>query len=343
MKKQSNKKNKLLLKTSLIVFACLLVDSLLFFGLYILDYKFDIFEIITQSPILSLSILYLISLALSFVLSYFVGRKISKPIREFKTAINEISSGNFDIKIDKTKSKDIDAIIEQFNNMAQELKTIETLKSDFISNVSHEFKTPLSVIISYTKALKNNNLDEQTKLEYLHIIETNAKKLSGMSENILSLSKLENQQMVLSKEEFSLDEQIRQSIVSLQPEWQKKQIEFDIDLQEAKYYGSKTLLAQVWQNLIQNAIKFSYDNSTIKISLKSDNNNLIVCISDTGIGMNAETCKHAFDKFYQGDKSHSDAGNGLGLALVKRILILHNANITVESELAKGSTFVVTF
>lgn len=338
MKKQ---KNRILLKTSLVVFICLLANSLLFLGLYILDYEFGIFKIVTESPILSLIILYLISLILGWILSYFVGKRISKPFRDIKSAISEISCGNFDINIDKTKNKDINEIIEQFNNMAQELKAIETLKSDFISNVSHEFKTPLAVISSYTKALQKNNLSQEMQNNYLCVIENNVQKLSGMSEKILSLSKLENQQVALTKEHYSLDEQIRQCIVSMQPEWQKKQIEFDLDLQEISFFGSKQLMEQVWQNLIQNAIKFSNNNSTITISLQKTEAHIIVNITDTGIGMSEETCKHAFDKFFQGDTSHSQSGNGLGLALVKQILTLHDSTISVTSELNHGSTFTI--
>lgn len=338
MKKQ---KNRILLKTSLVVFICLLANSLLFLGLYILDYEFGIFKIVTESPILSLIILYLISLILGWILSYFVGKRISKPFRDIKNAISEISCGNFDINIDKTKNKDINEIIEQFNNMAQELKANETLKSDFISNVSHEFKTPLAVISSYTKALQKNNLSQEMQNNYLCVIENNVQKLSGMSEKILSLSKLENQQVALTKEHYSLDEQIRQCIVSMQPEWQKKQIEFDLDLQEISFFGSKQLMEQVWQNLIQNAIKFSNNNSTITISLQKTEAHIIVNITDTGIGMSEETCKHAFDKFFQGDTSHSQSGNGLGLALVKQILTLHDSTISVTSELNHGSTFTI--
>lgn len=343
MKKIKNKKSKLLLRTSLIVFACLLIISLIFYGIYILDYKFDLFKIITWSPILSLSILYLICLGLSAILSYVIGKTISKPIDEIKNAISQISSGNFDVRISKTKSKDFNKLVEQFNNMAQELKSIETLKSDFISNVSHEIKTPLAVINSYTKALSKDNLDAQTRKEYFAIIESNIQKLTTMSENILNLSKLENQQIILDKQEFLLDEQIRQCIVNLEPEWQKKHIDFDLNLQEIKYSGSVSLIYQVWQNLINNAIKFSTPNSTIFISLQDCKNQIIFQIKDCGIGMSQENCKHAFDKFYQGDNSHFLSGNGLGLALVKRILDLHNAKISVKSELNQGAEFTIIF
>ena len=343
MKKNKNPKNKFLIKTSLVIFACILIFSLIYYAISILDYKFHILNIFTLSPIISLSILYLFCLGISVILSYFVGKRISKPLNDIKHGISQISAGNFDIEISKTKNKDINEIIDQFNNMAKELKTIETLKSDFISNVSHEFKTPLSVINSYTHALIKNDLNTKTNQEYLNVIKTNVQKLTNMSENILSISKLENQQILLDKQEFLLDEQIRQCIVSLQPEWQKKNIDFDLDLQEIKYLGSCPLFEQVWQNLIYNAIKFSNTNSTITISLKKDAQNIIAKITDTGIGMSEETCKHAIDKFYQGDKSHSQIGNGLGLALVKRILDLHNVKIQVNSELQKGSTFTLIF
>lgn len=343
MKKIKNEKNKLLLRTSLIVFVCFLIISFIFYGIYILDYKFNLFKIITLSPILSLSILYLFCLGLSGILSFIIGKKISKPINEIKNAIAQISSGNFDVKISKTKSKDFNKLVDQFNNMAQELKSIETLKSDFISNVSHEIKTPLAVINSYTKALSKDDLDVQTRKEYFSIIESNIQKLTTMTGNILNLSKIENQQIILDKQEFLLDEQIRQCIVNLEPEWQKKNIDFDLNLQEIKYSGSVSLIYQVWQNLINNAIKFSMPNSTIFISLQDCKNQIIFQIKDCGIGMSQENCKHAFDKFYQGDNSHFLSGNGLGLALVKRILDLHNAKISVKSEPNQGAEFTIIF
>ena len=250
MKKNKNPKNKFLIKTSLVIFACILIFSLIYYAISILDYKFHILNIFTLSPIISLSILYLFCLGISVILSYFVGKRISKHLNDIKHGISQVSAGNFDIEISKTKNKDINEIIDQFNNMAKELKTIETLKSDFISNVSHEFKTPLSVINSYTHALIKNDLNTKTNQEYLNVIKTNVQKLTNMSENILSISKLENQQILLDKQEFLLDEQIRQCIVSLQPEWQKKNIDFDLDLQEIIYLGSCPLFEQVWQNLI---------------------------------------------------------------------------------------------
>ena len=156
------------------------------------------------------------------------------------------------------------------------------------------------------------------------------------------MSKIENQQMVADKTNFLIDEQIRLSILSLEPEWQAKNITFDLDeMASANYYGSKELIAQVWQNLISNAIKFSSDDGKITISVKKDNHDITVKITDEGIGMSEETIKHIYDKFYQGDSSHSSAGNGLGLALVKRIITISGGKIEIQSELNKGTTFTV--
>ena len=184
-------------------------------------------------------------------------------------------------------------------------------------------------------------MDKQTKEEYQEILNKNIVKLTNLTSNILCLSKIENQEIVPDKTEFLLDEQIRHCILSLEPKWQKKNIEFDLKLPKTTFYGSKDLLSQVWQNLIDNAIKFSGDNGKISISLTC-NDETIVRISDNGIGMNEETQKRIFDKFYQGDTSHSKDGNGLGLALVSRILKISNGEISVSSKENHGTTFVVT-
>jgi len=225
--------------------------------------------------------------------------------------------------------------------MTEELKSIETLKTDFISGVSHEFKTPLSVIQSYSKALRKPNIDEETRKKYEKVIDTNIQKLTNLTNNILGLTKIENQQIIRDECEFLIDEQIRQCIVSLEPEWKEKNIEFDLDLTPIQYYGSKSLMAQVWQNLIGNAIKYSNNEGKISISLKKENEKIIIKISDNGIGMSEETQKHIFDKFYQADTSRSSSGNGLGLAIVSKILEISNGSITVESQENKGSTFTV--
>ena len=335
------KKNKLFVNTSLVIFLCLLGDLLFFYGMNALNYKYDILKSDTFSRLLSLSIMLIVSVILGAIISYFVARKLANPINQIKEATHKVAKGNFDIKLDNIKNSSLNELIDDFNKMTEELKSIETLKTDFISGVSHEFKTPLSVIQSYSKALRKPNIDEETRKKYEKVIDTNIQKLTNLTNNILSLTKIENQQIIRDECEFLIDEQIRQCIVSLEPEWKEKNIEFDLDLTPIQYYGSKSLMAQVWQNLIDNAIKYSNNEGKISISLKKENEKIIIKISDNGIGMNEETQKHIFDKFYQADTSRSSSGNGLGLAIVSKILEISNGSITVESQENKGSTFTV--
>lgn len=340
-KENGKKKNRLFINTTLFIFLCLVGDLLFFYAMSTLNYHFSIFQSETISSFLALSIILIISVAFGALISFLVAKRITKPINDIKDATHKIAKGEFDVKLDTTKNSSLNDLIENFNKMSQELKSIETLKSDFISVVSHEFKTPLSVIQSYSKALRRKDLDDKTRAKYEEVVDTNIQKLTNLTNNVLSLSKIENQQIIIDKTEFLLDEQIRQCIVSLEPEWKNKQIDFDLDLIQTKYYGSKSSMALVWQNLIGNAIKFSKNKGKISISIQNDNDNIVVKIADNGIGMSEETQKHIFDKFYQGDTSRSSAGNGLGLAIVKRILELSNATITVESQEGKGTIFTI--
>jgi len=225
--------------------------------------------------------------------------------------------------------------------MTRELKGIEYLRKDFINSVSHEFKTPIASIQGFAKLLQKGNLSEEEKQEYTNIIVEETSRLSNLSSNILKLSKLENQEMIDRKAIFSLDEQIRRSILLLEHEWSKKNICFDIELDSVKFPGDEELLQQVWINLLGNAIKFSNDNSSITVRLHGSASFVKVKITDTGIGMSEEIQPRIFEKFYQGHKSHSYDGNGLGLPLVKRILDLCDGKIHVQSSLGKGSTFIV--
>jgi len=288
---------------------------------------------------------YLLAMFSLFCLVLFViyvgNAKISRAIKQLENATERVARGDFDVEVALTGNEDIDSYIENFNKMVRELKGIETLKEDFISNVSHEFKTPLSVIQSYSKALRHDNLDEQTRAQYEKILDDNIKKLSNLTTNILNLSRLEHQEITLNKTEFLLDEQLRQCILSLEPAWSKKNINFALELPNTKYVGYEDLLAQVWQNIIGNAIKFCDDNGNVEIKLWKENDDLCVKIKDDGIGMDAETKSKIFDKFYQGDTSHSKDGNGLGLALVKRILHICNGKIDVDSAQNVGTTFIV--
>ena len=232
-------------------------------------------------------------------------------------------------------------LIENFNIMIKELGKIEMLRKDFISNVSHEFKTPLSSIQGFATLLKNTNLTDEQK-EYTNIIIDESSKLAKLTSNILSLSKLETHDTAFDKKTFFLDEQLRHCLLLLDSKMQEKNINLDIDFEKVKYYGSEELLEQVWINLLENAIKYSNNNGNIYVSCGIKKQHIEVSIRDTGIGMSKETMERIFEKFFQGDKAHSSEGNGLGLALVKRIIDIVGGTIEVESKLGAGSVFTVS-
>ncbi len=325
----------LILWTLLLVFVFVLVVSILAFEAGILFGKninpFGVF-------------LFTILLLFCLVFCYFYHHitKINDAIKDHEEATEQVAKGDFNIEVELTSSEDINSFILNFNKMVHELDNMETLKEDFISNVSHEFKTPLTVIQSYSKALQKPDLDPETRKIYGAVLDQNIKKLSTLTTNILSLSRLENQEIALNKKTFLIDEQIRQSILNLEPQWSKKNIDFKLELPRTEFFGPEELLEQVWQNIIGNAIKFSNENGEIAISLSKTDDDVHISIADNGIGMDETTCAKVFEKFYQGDTSHSSEGNGLGLALVKRIVKICDGLVSVKSELGKGTTFFIT-
>lgn len=295
---------------------------------------------VRQSPI---PVFALGSLLLGIVIALFVGKRIIRPIQNFSNAFDEVSKGNFSIKVsDDEPIMEIREMAQRFNAMVYDLSHIETLRSDFVANVSHEFKTPIAAIEGYATLLQNHNLPPEKQERYIQKILDNSRRLSNLSGNILTLSKLENQEMILDKSEYRLDEQIRRCILMLENRWAAKNIEFDMDLPRQTYYGSESLLEQVWINLIDNAVKHSPAGSNIHIAIRRGTDSIAVEISDDGDGMTQEVQKHIFEKFYQGDKSRDSEGNGLGLALVKRIVDLCKGSIEVKSAPGKGSVFIIT-
>lgn len=264
------------------------------------------------------------------------------PVKELGYAMEKISEGDFSVRLKtKSSSKEIKEIFSGFNMMAKELQSTEILQSDFVSNVSHEFKTPINAIEGYSMLLQDGeNLTNEQK-EYVDKIVFNTHRLSSLTGSILLLSKLENQSIVSKKTSFDLDEQIRKSLLALEGQWENKEIEFDIEMDDTDYVGNEALLHHIWDNLISNAIKFSDNGTEIKIRLENHADKIVFTISDQGIGIDEETQKHLFDKFYQGDSSRKNEGNGLGLALVKKIIDLEGGEITVKNNEDRGCTFTV--
>jgi len=273
----------------------------------------------------------------------YVSTKMLSPVIKINDAAKKVARGDFSVRLEeKSIAKEIEEIATSFNIMVKELSNTETLRTDFVSNVSHEFKTPLSAIEGYATLLQDERLSREEQALYVSRILENTSRLGKLTQSILSLSQLENQEIVLQKESYMLDEQIRRVLLGYEPLWEEKELNIDIALEATQYYGSKSLLAQVWSNLIDNAIKFSKPGGTLSIGCRELDGSVIVRIKDTGIGMSEEVRLHAFDKFYQGEHSHTTQGNGLGLALVRRIVTLCGGTIEIRSNEGKGTEILVT-
>ena len=288
--------------------------------------------------------LFAVSTFFGTCLSYGFSKKILQPIQDLINATNEIKNGNYNVRVADTeveKEFEIGKLIQSFNDMAQELASVEMLKTDFINYFSHEFKTPIISIRGFAKQLQQDNLSEIQRQEYGEIIYKESERLVKLSANVLLLTRLENQTLVTGKRKFLLDEQLRHCILLLQKEWEVKNLELNLDLEEISYEGNEEMLSQVWINLIGNAIQYSRENGRLFIKCKRDGDRVKIKIKDDGKGMTDKTLLNIFDKFYQGDLSHTTEGNGLGLSIVKRIVELCEGSITVKSQLDKGSVFIV--
>lgn len=285
-------------------------------------------------------------------LTLFIRGKIRKtyetPMHELADATRKVADGDFSVYIPPLHTADkldyLDVMLIDFNKMVEELGSIETLKTDFFSNVSHEFKTPISVIYSNAQLLqKEGNLNENQK-EYVNNIIHSSKRMSNLIYNMLKLNKLEKQAIAPVAEVYDVCAQLCECAVQFEDQWEEKQIEFEADLQDCAYVcADAELMTLVWNNLLSNAIKFTDIGGTVTLTQTSNEKEVRISVEDTGCGMSEDVLKHIFDKFYQGDTSHATFGNGLGLALVKRIIELSNATITVESKPGKGSVFTVIF
>ena len=270
---------------------------------------------------------------------------VGKPLRILSQAARKVAAGDFSVQIPPVrrdgKKDELEVLIEDFNTMARELAGNEMLKSDFIANVSHEIKTPLSVIRNYAAAIRKEGLPEEERREYAETLVSAAERLSSLVTNILKLNKLENQEILPKKQPFDLSEQLRECVLSFEELLDSKNLNLDCDIDDMTVVSDASLLEIIWNNLLSNAVKFTPDGGKIGVSLKREDGYAVVRVSDTGCGMNAETGAHIFDKFYQGDTSHAQEGNGLGLALVKKVIDVLGGRISVESEVGKGSAFTV--
>ncbi len=330
-----------------IVAACFCVMVGTFIVLGFAFYLLLQLEIIPLAPRLMTGVRVLIIMAVLSVLTgtvinLFMARIIVKPVTELSSAMEQVAKGDYSIHLDVNKYQgEIRYLREDFNQMVQELGETEMLRSDFISNVSHEFKTPLATISGYATLLQDDTLTHEEHDEYLEIIIQTCKGLSAMTGNILNLTSLEHQDCISSREVFRVDEQIREVILGMEPIWSEKNLTVAPELDEISWNGNRELTRLIWSNLLNNAIKFTPAGGEITIEATLDRKWLTVAVQDSGCGMTSEMITHIFDKFYQGDTSHKRKGNGLGLALVQRVVSLYGGTIAVKSEPDLGSCFTV--
>ena len=272
--------------------------------------------------------------------------KYDKPMRRLSRAMRAVAQGDFTVSVQPVHKRNkfdyMDLMFEDFNSMVHELSSIETMKDDFIANVSHEIKTPLAVIRGYASALQRGNLSEEEQREYAATIASASESLRVLISNILRLNKLENQEIVPNAAPYDLTRQLSDCALAHEEQWERKHIDFDAQLEErVMILADESMLEIVFNNLIANAITFTEPGGRIVLRQEKAGGDVVVTVSDTGCGMDEETVKHIFDKFYQGDSSHSREGNGLGLALVKRVLDISGGSIAVRSAPGEGSEFIV--
>ena len=348
MEKVDEKRSRLTLTllVSGIIFSVIIAFIGIAFLLFYLPYRLGVFnEDSSYSRSVIIIILATLSLCLGAFVTYFITKIPLRPVNNVINSFNKLASGDFStrIKLSRTMMRypSIAEFSESFNAMAEELESTEMLRSDFINNFSHEFKTPIVSIAGFAKLLRKGNLTEEQKEEYLQIIEEESLRLSYMATNVLNLTKLENQTILSNVAKYNLSEQIRNCVLLLENKWSAKNLDMDIDFNEYYIEGNSEILKEVWINLIDNAIKYTEDSGVIKITVRRKEGKIIVAITNTSATIPQEKLDKIFNKFYQTEESHSQMGNGVGLAIVKKAVELHSGSVSVESADDK-TTFTVT-
>ena len=290
--------------------------------------------------VIPIAIMPTLAIILTGIIIY-INNQTNKFTVKFVGAFDKVAHGEFGYQLEVPKKGQFKSLFENFNKMSAELKSIQTLKDEFIHDFSHEFKTPIASINGFANLLLEGGLSDEEQRQYLKIIADESARLSTLSENTLMLNRLENQQIIGEVKPFRLDLQIKECVILLEREWSAKDIALSSDLFEAEIEGNASLLQQVWINLLNNAIKFTPEGGEINVSMSAEDNFICVSVRDNGIGMSAEVASHIFEKYYQGDSSHATRGNGLGLSIVRRIVTLSGGDVRVESKEGEGSAFIV--
>lgn len=300
-------------------------------------------EWLTKSRVVVPTIVWMIllSIALGLALSATLSNLLISPVLRLSRAMQQVAQGDFSVRLgDAGHFGEMRQSYRNFNTMVEALGATETLQSNFVSNVSHEFKTPINAIEGY--AMLMQDADSAHQKEYAEKILYSTRRLGDLVNNILLLSKVENQTIPAEKASYRLDEQLRHALLLLERKWTEKELELDVDLAPITYTGNESLMLHVWTNLIDNAIKFNEKGGLLRLSLTEENGNAVIKVADSGAGMTEEQIAHIFDRFYQADGSHRGEGNGLGLALAQRIVSLSGGKISVESAPGHGSCFTVS-
>ena len=339
--------NTLRWRLTLFVLAILLISGILtwlvHFLLALLFSGAPLIAFLTLNPYTFLLIMLGVCTLIGTVLAGKFGFYYLRPLKRLISATKEVKRGNYKVQIPEEQGleSEMGSLIVNFNEMVRELDGIELFRNDFINNFSHEFKTPIVSIRGFAKELQREDLTPEQRREYATIIAEESDRLARLSTNVLELSKLENQQIVSGKTQFDLDEQLRQCILLLEPQWSQKQIEMIPELGAVSICSNAEMLSHIWKNLLSNAIKFTPEGGTVWVTLTASERAVTVTVKDTGVGMSEEVKSHIFEKFYQGDPSHHRKGYGIGLTMVDRVVKLCGGTVTVESEVGVGSTFTV--
>lgn len=333
---------KLIVGFSLLVFVVLVLTHLLVGTVALILVKLGLISRNENGMAVFAAVFALSCIVVGTVLAIIIGRKPVAMIKDVSDASKRIANGDFDVEInDAIPVEEVRDMAHNFNDMARRLAATEIFRNDFVTNVSHEFKTPLAAIEGYVSLLQSADVRSDKNSEYIERITFNVKRLTTLTENILLLSNLENNRSEIKNENFALDEQIRKTILAQQKVWEDKAIDVDVDLCEANFCGNYELMYHVWQNIFSNAVKFTPNNGKISVTSAQNGNWVEVSVSDNGVGMDDETKQRVFEKFYCGDKSHSCGGNGLGMALVKKIVDLHNGKIEIAGGVDDGTKITV--
>ena len=330
---------------SAIVFLILLITSLLIFIVGILLIRMNainIAKLSRQEPMLPIFMLLIISVVVGTVVSFMISRFPLKPLRRVIDATNRLASGDFSVRLQLPNASSLTELATSFNRMAEELGSIEMLRADFVDDFSHEFKTPIVSIKGFAEELKHDDLTPEQRNEYLDIIIHESSRLSQLATNVLNLSRVEKQTILGNLARFDLTEQVRRCVLLFENKWEQRRLNLNVELDEVSITGDEELLSQVWLNLIDNAVKFTPEGGCVDIRLQKGNSGVLFLIQDDGYGISEEMQRHIFDKFYQGDDSHTIPGNGLGLSIARRIVTLHGGEIRCKSEEGAGTEFTVS-